>query len=329
MEPLSYFSREENLEPPESESLEENVRIGLTSKPKRLSAKYLYDERGSQLFEQIMGLEEYYVTNCEFEILQNKASYISQAIGNEPFNLIELGAGNGKKTALLLTELQNKNLDFTFYPVDISQWAVDELVSHCQYQYPRLNVEGLTADYFEALNWLKHNSSRPNLILFLGSNIGNFQIQERLNFLKKLQSSINKGDCVIIGFDLKKEIEVLNNAYNDARNITGSFNLNILNRINRELGADFNVDNYMFYAAYNPVLGAVQSFVISKQTQEVKIPQLDMTVFFDTWEPIHTESSFKFSKQEISHLAAETGFLNHQILTDSKNYFVDAIWKVL
>lgn len=306
----------------------QDVREGLSSNPKFLYSRDIYDDEGSRLFEEIMKLEEYYLTGAEKEVLEQFKSEYAYLLGDLPVNLVELGAGNGEKTGILLEYLLSRKLPITYRPLDISSWAIDRLEEILESRFPELEMEGMVGDYFEGLEWLKANSNQKNLVLFLGSNIGNFTPKERSKFLSKLHQSLNPGDLVAIGFDLKKEIEIMNKAYNDAQGVTEAFNMNLLHRINKELDGHFDPECFRFYAGYNPKSGAVESFLLSTREQVVPIDALDMKVSFDEWEPIHTESSYKFTLNEIHQMAEENGFTSVTVFPDSRHYYINAIWRV-
>ncbi len=305
-----------------------DVREGLLAKQKHLPCKYIYDERGSELFCRIMELPEYYPTRCETEILNAHKHYLLEAIGRDPVNLVELGAGDGKKTRILLDHFTHERVDFSYVPVDISEDAVKDLSRLLGEKMPDLQVHGLVAEYFNGINWLSCNGTCRNLILFLGSNIGNFTPEERVIFLNSLRMSMKAGDYLLLGFDLKKDVDILHRAYNDSQGVTAEFNLNVLRRINRELGGGFDLGRFRFYSTWDPVAGAIQSFLLSTERQTVEISEIEMLFEFERWEPIHTESSHKFAAEGISSLAARTGFHVVRNFTDSKGFFVDSLWRV-
>lgn len=305
-----------------------DVMLGLNSMPKRLQAKYIYDEAGSKLFEDIMNLPEYYLTRSEFEIISDQKNSFANAIGDEPFNLVELGAGSGEKTQILLNHFLDKGLNFEYVPIDISESAVEQLLERFTEELPDLKVNGLVKDYFDGLRWLKNNSNRRNFILFMGANIGNLNPVEIKNFLQSLWLSLQNKDLLCIGFDLKKDYKLIKDAYDDKAGVTRAFNLNLLKRINNELGGNFNLTQFDHYSTYNPILGANESYLISLADQSVHIAAVDKTFHFDKWEPIHTEYSFKFSIGDIEKMAQNNGYQVLMNLFDQKSYFVDSIWQV-
>lgn len=305
-----------------------DVLLGLSQSPKTVSSKYLYDAEGDRLFKQIMELPEYYLTRCELEIMQNHKDEIADLIGGDPFNLVELGPGDGHKTEILLEHFLERGLDFRYVPIDISEAAVQGLVGGLAENCPHLIIEGLVAEYFDGLEWLSNLNEQHNVVLFLGSNIGNFNHSEARVFLYSLWNDFNDGDHILIGFDLKKDTPQLVRAYNDSQGITAQFNLNLLRRINRELGGNFNLDQFQYYSSYNVLSGAVESYLVSCNKQVVYIETLNQSFCFQAWEPLHTEYSYKFLESDISLLAEETGFNIVNQLCDSKQYFTDSLWQV-
>jgi len=305
-----------------------DVLVGLSSTRKSLPSKYFYDDRGSELFQQITGQAEYYLTTSEMEILDRYSDAIAQYVDVEPFNLVELGAGFSKKTTTLLSHLLKRNLDFRFVPIDISESAMRGLVQVLGEEFPECEVGGLVTDYFNGLKWLNNRSHRKNLVLFLGSSIGNFTHTESCVLLRNLWNSLNHDDVMLIGFDLKKDIDLLLRAYNDTGGVTREFNLNLLHRINRELGGNFDVSKFRHFGTYDVFSGGMESYLVSMEEQSVFIELIGRSFPFDAWEPIHTEYSYKYLISDIEKLAVETGFEIFEHLFDSKRYFVDSLWRV-
>lgn len=306
-----------------------DVDAGLSRPQKSISSKYLYDAEGDLLFQRIMDLPEYYLTRCEYEILRNNRDTISALLGKEQLNIVELGAGDGKKTFLLLEHFLEKGLEFKYVPIDISESAIRGLIASCCECYDQIAVEGLVAEYFDGLRWLASQNQRRNFVLFLGSNIGNFTRNEAELFLGGLWDALNDGDLVLIGFDLKKDIDRVRDAYNDSQGVTAQFNINLLHRINRELGANFDVDQFEHYCAYNDDLDAIESYLVSSRKQDVHIDGLDRTFCFEEKEPIHVEYSHKFSEEDIAQLAVCTGFKIVAQYYDSDHLFVDSLWRAI
>lgn len=301
---------------------------GLSSNPKYLLSKYFYDDAGSAIFQDIMNMPEYYLTDCEHEIFTNQKEAITDAIcdGTLGFNLVELGSGDGMKTKILLKHLVKKSIHFQYTPIDISAKTNGELVKSLKFELPLLNVEAKTGDYFHKLNKLNGQPSIPKVILFLGSNIGNFSDDETDKFLNQLSTYTNSGDKLLIGFDLKKSPKTIMDAYNDPHGHTRRFNLNLLIRLNRELDADFDIPKFEHHTSYDPQSGDVKSFLISKAEQIVHIGVIEHDFYLRQWESIFMELSRKFTLSTIEKLAEKSGFKVVQNFTDKRNYFVDSLW---
>ena len=307
--------------------LAQHVAEGLRRAPKTLSSMYFYDDAGSRLFQQIMNLPEYYPTRAEFAIFREHGAAIAAALspaGGGDFALVELGAGDGAKTKLLLRELLAAGAPFTYAPVDISAGAMTGLVAALKQELPTLDVAPVVADYATALTELP---TRPGskAVLFLGSNIGNFGPAERLDFLRQLAAPLAPADRLLIGFDLQKDPRRIRAAYDDAQGVTAAFNLNLLTRLNRELAADFDLAHWQHYTDYSPLNGAVRSFLVSTRAQQVRVAALDETFDFAAWEVIHTENSYKFTLPQIEDLAAEAGLRVVEYFTDAATDFADVV----
>ncbi len=305
-----------------------DVLIGLSETPKRLPSRYFYDDRGSELFARIMQLPEYYLTTLEYEILEQKVDRFARLVDTESFNLVELGAGNGQKTSLLLKHFIDAGLDFYYVPIDISEGAMKTLLNYLKTTFSGLRTDGIVAEYFDGLTWLNTITQRRNMVLMLGSNLGNFNRAQARVFLRSLWNVLNEGDKVVIGFDLKKDINQMLQAYNDHEGITRKFNLNLLHRINRELGGNFHIERFQHFSTYDVFSGAMESYLVSLEEQEVYIEEIGQTFSFRPWEPIHTEYSYKYLESDIMELAKQTGFSIDDQVYDSKKYFVDSIWQV-
>lgn len=312
----------------ETETFALDVLVGLSEERKSIPSRYMYDEEGSRLFSRIMDMKEYYPTDCERNILETHRDTISALVGNEAFNLVELGAGDGRKTEILLRHFLDHKLDFQYVPIDISEAAMRDLTGGLNQRMSGLDTNGLVSEYFTGLKWLNNRSERRNFVLFLGSSVGNFTHAENTVFLRNLWNSLGHNDIVLIGFDLKKEIQVLMAAYNDAEGITSEFNLNLLRRINSELGGQFDLAKFRHVGTYDVFSGTMQSYLISLEAQQVMIEKIGRLFSFRPWEPIHTEFSHKYLTEDIEALASDTGFAVERHLYDSQRYFVDSIWRV-
>jgi dimethylhistidine N-methyltransferase len=302
---------------------------GLSANPKYLLSKYFYDDLGSAIFQDIMHMPEYYLTNCEHEIFSAQKDELLKAFSNNSykFNLVELGSGDGLKTKILLNHFYNKKTNFQYLPVDISQKAIDNLTQNLTKEIPGLVVKPKTGDYFHELQKLNSDNLIPKVIFFLGSNIGNFSDEETADFLGRLSAFTNSGDKVLIGFDLKKSPKVILKAYNDPHGHSRRFISNHLVRLNRELTANFNLSKFDHHVEYSPETGEVKSFLVSKSNQEVFIGALDQKFHFRNEEPVFMELSRKYTYETIGQLAADHGFKPVKNFTDSRNYFVDSLWE--
>lgn len=301
---------------------------GLSANTKFLLSKYFYDDAGSSIFQDIMQMPEYYLTDCEFEIFTTHKKQITEAFQKnvQAFDLIELGSGDGLKTKILLQSLVENKVSFHYIPVDISHKANIELVNSLKSELPFLNVNAKTGDYFQEVKKLNGHSGLRKVILFLGSNIGNFTDEEINLFLGQLSNLCHQGDQVLIGFDLKKSPEIIMKAYDDPYGHTRRFNLNHLVRLNRELDANFDLDQFEQHTDYNPMTGEVKSFLVSQTEQTVSVADLEQSFHFKKWEPIFMELSRKFDYETIEKLAKDHGFRVGVQFTDKQNYFVDSLW---
>lgn len=312
-----------------NEKFKQEVLDGLTNYPKSLPSKYFYDKKGDRLFQQIMAMPSYYLTDSEFEILETHTEAISNYLFNSESatDIIELGAGDGKKTKILLQYLLSKKKDFVYKPVDISKNAIESLSIDLAKILPELNVEGEVGMYFDVLEKLKEYSNRKKAILVLGSNIGNLEHEVAISFLSKIADTMTNGDRLFMGFDQKKEPQVILDAYNDVTGITAAFNKNILVRINRELDADFDVEKFKHWETYNPETGAAKSYLVATETMKVTIGALNKEIMFDAWETIHTEISQKYDDKVVAWLAEEAGLEILHCFTCAKNFYKNYIFK--
>lgn len=308
---LENFSR--------TNSFAEDVKAGLTSKNKFLLPKYFYDKRGSELFEKICLTEEYYPTRTEISILKNLSDTISDR--NKDKNLIvELGSGSSVKTNYILRSFLKEREYLHYAPIDVSDILIDSSKILIQ-EYPKLFISGIISFYEEGMDFIGTKDNSPKLILFLGSSIGNFSGKERINFMKMLRNDMTPEDRLLIGFDMIKDVTVLENAYNDSMGVTAEFNLNILNRINKELGGNFDIDKFAHSAFFNKEKNRIEMHLISKEITEVKVKELNISVKFEKGENIHTENSYKFTNDMINELAENSGMEFSDFYTDEKKYF--------
>lgn len=304
-----------------------DIENGLSSSPKRLYSKYFYDARGDELFVQIMNLPEYYLTRAEHEIFSKKTTELANALGckpGQPFELVELGAGDGTKTKELLRFLLDGGYTFDYLPIDISRNALDSLEKALKKEMPDLPVKTLQGDYFEVLESLSE-SPKSKVVLFLGSNLGNMLDHIATRFIHALSESLNSGDNVLMGLDLIKPAEIVIPAYSDNQGVTAAFNLNLLRRINRELGGNFELDKFSHRVEYTEKEGIVKSFLESLDDLEVTISKIGQTFSFEKGERIHTEISRKYNDALLDRFIAGTPLEIVARLTDSKGYFADYV----
>ena len=305
----------------------DDVIAGLIAEPKRLSSKYFYDAVGDKLFQDLMACPEYYPTKCELEIFSEKTDEVCKALiaGGDAFDLIELGAGDAMKSTYLLQYLLEQKADFTYMPIDISDNVISYLNITLPVTLPGLKIKGLNGEYFNMLEKAAAVSEKRKVVLFLGSNIGNMPVERAIDFCTELRSHLSKGDMVLIGIDLKKNPKTILAAYNDKGGITKRFNLNLLERINRELNADFDLAKFDHYPTYDPESGACKSYLVSLDDQEVTINGKE-TVKFLKDEYIYMEISQKFTVLQTEQMAAKSGFKPLDRFFDNKKWFLDAVW---
>ncbi|MEM0518078.1 L-histidine N(alpha)-methyltransferase [Aequorivita flava] len=316
-------------QPKHNTNFKNEVTEGLTNFPKYLSSKYFYDKKGDSLFQDIMAMPDYYLTGCEFEIISTHTKTIGELFRDREngLDLIELGAGDGKKTKLLLKYMSENNFNFIYKPIDISENAVELLAKNLAAEMPALTVDAEVGEYFEVLERLKGFNKRKKVIMVLGSNIGNLKHPKAIDFLTKLKDSMLPDDLLFMGFDQKKEPQTILNAYNDPEGITAAFNKNILTRINRELGGNFNPEKFKHWEVYDPETGTAKSFLVATEAMDVTIEALQLTVHFDKWETIHTEISQKYDDKIVRWLAQESGLTIVSSFTDEQEYYKNYVFK--
>jgi dimethylhistidine N-methyltransferase len=303
-------------------SFAEDVRAGFSSRSKRLFPKYFYDALGSQLFEAICLLPEYYLTRAENEILTRRAGEIINELDDPEISLMEMGSGSASKTRLIIEALLRRQRELLFMPVDISASALEISSRVLLQSYPALRIEAYASDYYGALAALEGRERRGRtLALFLGSNIGNFDADEAHTFLRALRRVMRAGDALLLGADLRKRADILEAAYDDALGVTAAFNLNLLVRINHEFGANFDPRAFQHLAVYNEEAGRVEVYLVSRRTQTVSIRELAMEIHFDEGERIHTENSYKYDLATLSQMASATGYSRARTWLDEREQF--------
>jgi dimethylhistidine N-methyltransferase len=305
----------------------QDVRRGLGSRPYELSPKYFYDDLGSALFEAICRLPEYYLTRVEHDLLATYGRQIVAALDG-PLELVELGSGSALKTKIIIEAILERQATLTFHPIDISAEALVESSLGLLAAHPNLFVSAHASDYYSLLREGRLNARGPLLALYLGSNIGNFAPADARLLLELLGRTLHRGDGLLIGYDLKKDAGILEAAYNDSTGVTAAFNKNLLGRINRELDGDFDLDAFRFRAVYDQSRGAITSFLVSERRQNVRIGSAGIRVPFSVGETIHTESSFKFTREEIVGLAHDCGYAEQLSFADAGGRYALTLLRV-
>ena len=300
-------------------SFAEEISYTLSQNSKFINPKFFYDRKGSDLFESICSLPEYYPTKTEISILKKLKHDLSSYL-DENMNLVELGSGSSVKTRLLIdifTTLQTKT---EYFPIDISE-ILTESSEQLLKDYDTLHITGIIDTYEGGLEFLKNYDDNKNLIIFLGSSFGNFTPDDGKLFLEKIFSTMNSGDLFLIGLDLVKDKNILEAAYDDSQGITAKFNLNVLSRINDELDADFNINNFSHYSIYNETDQRIEMNLKSLVSQSVIIAKSNLSLNFNKDELIHTEYSHKYHASQIKKLLTDVGFTIKNIWLDDKKYF--------
>lgn len=296
-------------------SLQQEVLFGLRQNPKRLSSKFFYDERGSELFERITDLPEYYPTRTEMQILQDNLEEIAQRIGSRAM-LIELGSGSSKKIRQLLQAISDLA---AYIPVDISAAYLKKTVVQLHKDFPDLRIEPVCADYTRQFSLPEIDADYKKQVLFYpGSTIGNFHPDVARDFLQEIARLTAPKAAMLVGVDMKKDPEILEQAYNDSQGVTATFNKNILVHLNRELNADFEVNDFSHHAFYNKEEGRIEMHLISTEEQQVHIS--GETFYFREGESIHTENSYKYSLREFRSLVSDW-FEVEKVWTDERERF--------
>lgn len=296
------------------------VYRGLTAFPKRLSPWLFYDQRGSELFEAITELPEYYLTRTERGIFAEHADAIVQAADAKRLSILELGAGTASKTGLLLAAAVRRQGRVAYFPVDISASALNQARERIQAELPEVSVQPILSDYTQEMAELPVPAGR-RLVLYIGSSIGNFNPAEAAGLLRSLRQRLAKEDLLLLGVDHVKDRVTLLRAYNDSAGVTAEFNRNLLARIKRELGGNLRPGLFRHRAWWNDAVSRMEMHLESLVAQEITIPALDLTVGFRRGETIHTEDSYKFTAETAGLLLKRGGFAVRQSWTDEKGWF--------
>ncbi len=305
----------------------EEISFSLNRDSKYISPKFFYDKKGSDLFEKICSLPEYYPTRTEISILKKLWSELPPFI-DDTFRLVELGSGASVKTRLILDVFTNLQKTTEYFPIDISEILAESSEKLLE-DYDSLHITGIIDTYQGGLEFLKNYDDKKNLIIFLGSSFGNFSPSDGKNFLQKINSTMKSGDLFLIGLDLVKDSKILESAYNDAQGITAQFNLNVLSRINDELDADFDLNNFSHYSIYNKEDQRIEMYLKSLVNQSVIISKSNLLLGLKKDELIHTEHSHKFTLDQIQKLLTSTGFkINHTWLDEKTHFSLTLVSKV-
>ncbi len=298
---------------------QQDVINGLNKANKSLPARYFYDSKGSQLFEDICQLPEYYPTRTEASILEQYAPKIVQQ--TQVNELVELGSGSSLKTRYLLDADQGLNAPLYYVPVDVSGGILQESANNLLADYPQLKIQGKVATYSQALRQLSGRFLGRRIIVFLGSSIGNFNPRECDRFIDRVTSALNPGDYFLLGIDLQKPVEILTAAYNDSQGVTAAFNLNMLQHLNHRFAGNFNLDLFKHQAIYNQTEHQIEMYLISQQAQTVTLASLDLTIELQPGERILTEISRKFNLAKMENYLSDRNLNLIQTYTDSQQWF--------
>jgi dimethylhistidine N-methyltransferase len=304
----------------------DDVRRGLSTQRRFLLPQYFYDALGSALFNAICELPEYYVTRAETEILNAHAAEIAEAF-QPPVRLVELGAGSGRKTRILIEALLERQPELEYAPLDIDPHILELSARELTNTYERLRVTPLVGDFHDPQKALVSSTNRT-IVLFLGSTIGNLDPDEAASLLTNVRGALRSGDALFLGADLRKPLDVLIPAYDDPLGVTAAFNKNVLARINRELGANFDLARFAHRATYDEHLGRIEMHLVSLGAQRVHISALGIDVDFAEGETIHTENSHKYDEAALRSLASRGGFDVTKIWKDSRGWFADLLLTV-
>jgi dimethylhistidine N-methyltransferase len=303
------------------EKVKDEVRRGLSAKQKTLSPWLFYDQEGSQLFERITELDEYYLTRTERGILEENADDIVRAAcGDRRARVIELGAGSGVKTELVLRALLRRQTSLEYLPTDVSPSALQEARARLEGKIAHLQVAPRVEDYTSGIAPFPHDGISA-LVLWIGSSIGNFNPRQRERVLRLLRARMMEGDALLLGTDNAKAEPVLLAAYNDAAGVTAAFNKNVLVRLNRELDANFDVDGFEHRAIWNASESRIEMHLVSRYAQAVAIPATEQALFFSAGETIHTENSYKFTRERVAAMLKAAGFSLAHSWTDAQGWF--------
>ena len=297
----------------------DEVVRGLSARQKTLPCKLLYDERGSELFEEITRLPEYYLTRTELEILRERSKELAFSVG-APISIVELGAGTATKTGTLLNAFAARQMRVKYFPVDISSTALTDAKNRIREQCPAAVIRPVVADFGDGFHFLRDVPGRK-LVLYLGSSIGNFDWNDAIAMLRQVREQLFSGDALLLGTDMAKDSDLLLPAYDDVQGVTAEFSKNILVRLNRELDANFDLDSFRHISEWNPAQSRIEIFLESGRTQTVSLGLMRRTIYFRQGERIHTENSYKYTDEMIARLLCVSGFKLEKSWFDERRWF--------
>lgn len=300
-------------------SFADEIISGLNSKQKTISSKFFYDLRGSELFDKICTIPEYYLTRTEVKILNSISDELSSILGSG-FRIVELGSGSSTKTRIILDVLDRNQPSIEYFPIDISE-ILAESSEVLLKSYPKLKITGIIDTYEEGLKFIEDYDEKKNLILFLGSSLGNFSEDDATVFLQKINSVMKTSDLFLIGLDLVKDKKILEDAYDDSLGVTSQFNLNLLDRINSELGGNFDTQNFEHHSVYNEASQRIEMYIKSKKSQTISLAKTNTNIDFKEGELIHTEYSHKYTIPQIKRMMKNCNFKIKNMWLDSDQHY--------
>ncbi len=309
----------------QASSFADDVRAGLTAQPKTLPPKYFYDTLGSYLFEAICQLPEYYLTRAETEIVEQHAAEIVAQLP-QLTGLAEFGSGSAAKSRHLIAAVLTRQKSLHYQPIDISPEILRQSAEALLENYAGLSITGYVCDYLQQMPALERRADGQVLVLFLGSNIGNYTPEDGLALLKQIRRVMQPGDGLLLGADLRKVSAMLEAAYDDALGVTAAFNLNVLLRINRDLGGNFDLKQFAHQAVFNEAQSRVEIYLVSRVAQTVQVSALNLAIEFQAGEAIHTENSYKYDARQLADLANATGFAPARTWLDEHSLFSSNLW---
>jgi L-histidine N-alpha-methyltransferase len=313
----------------EEEQFKIDIIAGLSLPAKELPLQYCYDQTGTELFKKIIKNSENYPTACEAEILQTYKDRLSFYLDNKNFNLIELGPEGCVNSQILIEHFSQESFPFTYNIIDSSKNYLEYIAHQLQTLFPSLKYTAIHADYLTGLKNIPAFPRQKNVVLLLDSTIGKIPNLQLPAFLKQLRRLLHADDFALIGFDLRKNVDYLLARYNESNSLYYKLHMNLLERINRELGGDFNISQFSYLANYNKDMESINHFLISKEKQTVSISSLQQSFDFEPDETIYLGSDAKYREQQILSLADENGFEVIQEFSDEKNQFIESLWKVV